>query len=144
MDMQVALSSWNRVTILSRDHWVKIYSAARGGKYPRELDKALPGVHTKALYKNLTRPKATISAQMRTGKCKLRSCLHAIGAENSILCECRQMETVKRVLQLLDCKLWQAERKELGNAVRNKSRRGDIPFLLAGLSGEKRFGGKVH
>lgn len=48
--------------------------------------------HTKVPYNNLIRPKAAILAQMRTGKCKLRPCLHPIGAEDSYRCGCEQKE----------------------------------------------------
>lgn len=72
------------------------------------------------LYDSLTRSKARLLAQMSTGECKLKSYLHAIGAEDSELRECGQKEKVKHVL--LDCRNWRDEREELKEAVRdNKS-----------------------
>ena len=117
-----------------------MYEASKGGKHIRGLDKALPGSHTKLLYDRLTRPKASILAQMRTCKCKLKSYLHSIGAEDSNVCECGQKETVKHVL--LDCGRWNEERQELKAAVRDRSRWGDMSFLLGGWSGRKDLTGR--
>lgn len=125
----------SKVKNLGQDHWTKVYAMAKGGKYTRDLDRALPGRHTRTLYDQLTRPKATILSQMRTGKCKLKSYLYAIQAEDSDLCECGQKETVKHVL--LDCRQWGVERQELKAAVEDKSRWGDVPYLLGGWSGRK-------
>lgn len=73
--------------------------AAEGEKNTRDLDKALLGRHTKILYGCLAHSKAAVLAQMRTGKCKLKSYVSvwhiAIGAEDTKLCECGQKETVK-------------------------------------------------
>lgn len=68
-----------------------------------EIDKALPGPHTKSLSDQLTRSKAIILAQMRTGKCRLKAYLFRIGVEDSDLCDVRrQKESVKHIL--LDCR----------------------------------------
>lgn len=120
---------------LSHKHWAEAYAAAKGGKYTRDLDRALPGRHTKALYDQLTRLRAAILAQMRTGKCRLKSYLHAVQAADSIRCECGQKGTVKHVV--LDCRLWTTERQELRAALEDKSRWGDMPYLLRGWSGRK-------
>lgn len=86
--VQVVSGARKKVKALRQDHWAKAYATAKGGKHTSELDQALPGTNTKALYNNLTRPKTTILSQMRTGKCKLRFYLHAIGAEGSDRCQC--------------------------------------------------------
>lgn len=78
----------NEVKRLSREHWGNMYPVAKGGRNTRELDKALPGMHPKAIplicrydshvfwpdrvisltqikgYDNLTRLNATVLAQM--------------------------------------------------------------------------------
>lgn len=69
----------------SANHWVASYSAARGGRHPGDLDKALPNVHTRALSDHLHRSKAkakakaTVLAQMQTGKCQLNPYPNGIG-----------------------------------------------------------------
>ena len=93
-----------------------------------------------AFYSHLPRPDAIILAQRRTGECRLKSSLHSTGAEDSYLCECGQRETVKHVM--LGCKLWRMEIEELKDAVRDKGRWGDVPFLLGEWSGRKDLAGK--
>lgn len=117
-----------------------MYTAAKGGRHTRELDKALPGSHTKMLYDRLPRSKSLVLAQMRTGKCKLKAYLYGIGAEELEMCECGEKETVKHVL--LDCRVWKAERQELRTSVKDKSRWGDMSHLLGGWSGRKDPKGK--
>lgn len=85
----------------------ELRAATKGGKHTRNLDRALPSAHTKTLYDSLPRPNASLLAQMRIGKCRLKSYLHAIGVDDSDLCKCGQNETVKHVL--LDCRRWRAE-----------------------------------
>lgn len=136
----VASSATRKISTLGREALAKAYAAAKGGRHTRDLDKALPGRHTKVLYDRLTRPKATVLAQLGTGKCKLKSYLYAIKAEGSNLCECGQIETVKHVV--LDCRKWSIERRELRAAVKDKSRWGDLSYLLGGWSGRKDLAGK--
>lgn len=131
----VASHALGIVKELNREQWRNLYASAKGGKHTRDLDKTLPGEHTRFLYDHLSQPTAAILAQMRTGKCKLKSYLHLIGAEDSDLCECGQKETVKHVL--LDCRRWNAERRELRMSMRDISRWGDVSFLLGGWSGRK-------
>lgn len=139
--IRVAACALNKIKKLSLENWKTSYAAAKGGKHTRNLDKALPNVHTKVLYHSFPQPKAAILAQLRTGKCKLKAYLHKIGAEESDLCdEWGQTETVKHVL--LDCRRWRTERKELWEAVKDRSRRGDMPYLLGGWSGRKNPMGK--
>ena len=76
-----------------------------------------------------------ILVQNRIGKSELKSNLHAIGAEDSDDYECRQKETVKQVL--LDCGRGNKERRELRAAEMNKSRWGDMSYLLGGWSWQK-------
>lgn len=74
----VASHALNIVKRLGQEHWTRLYASAKGGKHARDLDKTLPSQHTKTLYNHLTRPKAAILAQMRTGKCRLKSYLPRI------------------------------------------------------------------
>lgn len=85
--IQVASSIRNAVKTLSRDHGAKVYTASKGGKHSRELDKALPGPHTKTLHNNLTCTRASILAQMKTRQCKLKAYLYRIRAEGSDQCD---------------------------------------------------------
>jgi hypothetical protein len=65
------------------------------GKYTRELDRALPGTHTKRLYDTFKRSQAGILAQLRTGMARLNEHLHRIGAAESGQCYWGQaLETV--------------------------------------------------
>ena len=48
------------------------------GKYSKEMDKALPGKHTRKLYDKLTYPEARILAQLRTGTIRLNGYLAKI------------------------------------------------------------------
>lgn len=43
---------------------------------------------------------------------------------------------------LLDCRKWRVERQELRQALKDKSRWGDVPYLLGGWSGRKDLTGK--
>lgn len=87
-------------------------------------------------------PKASVLAQRRTGNGKLKDYLHGIGADDSDLCdECGQKETVKHVL--LDCRRWTEERKELRAAIKDRSRWGNVPYLLGGWSGRRDPTGKL-
>ena len=111
-----------------------------GGKHIRDLEKALPRMHTKRLHDQSFRQKPSILTQMRTGKCTLQSYLRRIGAEGLDLCEeCGQREMVKHVL---GCKRWTAERQELKAAMRDRSRWGDLPYSFGGLSGRMDPAGK--
>lgn len=77
---------------------------------------------------------------MKTRKCRLRAYLCKIGAEESDLCEECGQETVKHVL--LDCRKWRTERRELREAMKDKSRWGNLPCLLEGWSGLKDSAGR--
>ena len=126
--MLVAAKIQNEVKILGQNHWVNLYGADKRGKHTRELDRALPGTHTKLLSDRLTRPKAAILAQMRTGKCKLKSYLHSIGAEDSDVCECGQKETVKHVL--LDCRRWKRRKTRADGSSQGQKPMGRYVFLV--------------
>ena len=102
------------------------------GQVTRRLDKALPGKHTKKLYSGLKREEAAILCQLRTGKCRLKGYLGAIGVAESTQCQCGETETISHFL--LDCPRWTMERRNLMEAAR--PRWGDVAYLLGGWSGE--------
>lgn len=71
------------------------------GKYSKQVDKALPGKHTRELYDQLSRRESDILIQPRTGMARLNGFLHRVGAADSSLCECGQApETVERTLSV--------------------------------------------
>ena len=64
-----------------------------------QLDRALPGTHTRRLYGSLKRDEAQIVAQLRTEQNRLNSALYRINAVDSDLCEwCQRPETVRHYL----------------------------------------------
>jgi ribonuclease HI len=99
------------------------------GKFTREMDRALPGSHTKTLYNMLTHEEAAILAQLRTGMSRLNAYLSKIQAVDSALCVCgTAKETVKHFL--FRCCQWDTIRKKWEPAERNK--RGNISWALGG------------
>lgn len=99
------------------------------GLYSKELDVALPGKHTKALYNSLKRPEANILAQLRTGMARLNGYLHRIGAVESDQCACGEAkETVKHFL--FRCTRWLEQRKRL--LEQTETRMGCLSFFLGG------------
>jgi hypothetical protein len=99
------------------------------GKYSREIDKALPGKHTRTLYDSLRRREASVLAQLRTGMARLNGYLHQIGASESDLCVCGQArEMVKHFL--FRCTRWDAQRTKM--LAQTDTRRGNLSFYLGG------------
>lgn len=101
------------------------------GKYSQEIDAALPGRHTKAIYDTLNKKEAGTLAQLRTGMARINSYLHRIGVSSTDQCDCGvAKETVKHFLLL--CPRWDHLRagllQQLGTRV------GDISFCLGGRS----------
>ena len=82
------------------------------GKFSKELDKALPGTHTRILYDGLKKKEAKVLAQLRTGMSHLNDYLYRIGIAESDQCACGQAkETVKHFL--FTYRRWKTERPEL-------------------------------
>jgi hypothetical protein len=99
------------------------------GKYTTELDRALPGKHTKLLYNSLKRTEASILAQLCTGKARLNEYLHQVGASKSDQCACGQAsESVKHFL--FRCTQWDHQRHQLFH--KTDTRRGCLSFFLGG------------
>ena len=101
------------------------------GRHAQEVDGALPGQHTKALYDALSKKEASTLRQRRTGMARINSYLYRIGLSNTDQCECRTgKETVKHFLFL--CPRWGHLR---ANVLQQMSARiGDISFCLGGRS----------
>ena len=101
------------------------------GRHSKDIDAALPGKHTKAIYDKLNKKEAGILAQLRTGMARINSYLHRIGASGTDQCDCgTAKETVKHFLFL--CTRWDHLRAQL---LQQAGRRiGDISFCLGGRS----------
>lgn len=101
------------------------------GKHSKDVDAALPGKHTKAIYDTLNKKEAGILAQLRTGMARLNGYLHRIGASDTDQCGCgAAKETVKHFLFL--CARWDHLRAHLLQQM--GTRIGDISFCLGGRS----------
>lgn len=80
------------------------------------------------------------STVVRIGKCGLKSHVSAIRAEDLDRCECGRKETVTQVW--LNCRPRKAQRQDLRAALRDRSRQGDMSYLLEGYSGRTYTMGK--
>jgi hypothetical protein len=101
------------------------------GKHSKEVDAALPGKHTKAIYDTLNKKEAGTLAQLRTGMARINGYLHRIGASDTDQCDCgAAKETVKHFLFL--CARWDHLRAHLLQQL--ETRIGDISFCLGGRS----------
>jgi hypothetical protein len=101
------------------------------GKHSQDIDAALPGKHTKAIYDTLNKKEAGTLAQLRTGMARINAYLHRIGASDTDQCDCgAAKETVKHFLFL--CARWDHLRAHLLQQM--GTRIGDISFCLGGRS----------
>ncbi|RZK32614.1 MAG: hypothetical protein EOO61_16750 [Hymenobacter sp.] len=66
----------------------KRYTKGNRGKFTWKLDGALPGTHTRQLYRNLNTDQARILVQARTGQNHLNSYKARIKAIESGKCDC--------------------------------------------------------
>lgn len=99
------------------------------GKYTTELDRVLPGKHTKLLYDSLKRTEAGILAQLRTGIARLNEYPHRIGVSESDQCECGQAsESVNHFL--FRRTKWDQRRHQLFRET--DTRKGCLSFFLGG------------
>ncbi|KAH7460214.1 hypothetical protein FOMA001_g13089 [Fusarium oxysporum f. sp. matthiolae] len=62
------------------------------GGYSKQLDKALPGKHTRILYDSLKRRESDILVRRRTGMAGVSNYMHRIGATETDTCDCEQEE----------------------------------------------------
>ena len=101
------------------------------GKSIRELDTALPGKHTKALYDSLSKRDARILIQLRTGCARLNQFLARIKAVKSPTCQCGAAPESPRHY-LFSCNRWVRQRKEMYAKCPNKE--GNIRLFLGAKS----------
>jgi ribonuclease HI len=103
------------------------------GRFSKELDRALPGHHTRKLYDKRSKGEAAVLAQLRTGKSRLNSSLVKIKAVDTDQCECVERETVQHFL--FYCPRWEPMRSEFRRTA--GQRWGDTSFVLGGWSGRR-------
>ena len=109
------------------------------GKFIKELDKALPGKHTRLLYDKLARNDASILSQLRTGMSRLNTYLVKIAAAENDRCECGAIESMPHFLFI--CPRWREERRCLRET--HKERFGDLSFAIGGYSTYTRNGIRI-
>src|SRR5438477_49296 len=110
----------------------------RFGRATREMDKALPGKHTRTLYDRLNREEASILSQLRTANCRLNAYLARIGVVESNICSCgREAETVYHYL--FRCNKWATFRDNMNRVAGDRA--GDLSYFLGGWSGKKSVNG---
>jgi hypothetical protein len=103
------------------------------GSYSKQLDKALPGKHTRTLYDALKRRESGILVQVRTGMARVNRYLHRIGAAETDTCDCGQEEeTVDHFL--FRCPRWDEQREHMRNVDREMM--GNLSFFLGGKTAE--------
>lgn len=99
------------------------------GRFTRELDVALPGPHTRAIYDTVGRNGSSVLAQLRTGMARLNGYLHRIGATERDRCVCgHEKETVEHFL--FRCSRWDTHRLEM--LEQTETNRSNLSFHLGG------------
>ena len=99
------------------------------GSASKEVDRALPGPHTKTIYNGLSKEEAKTLAQLRTGHNRLNPFLARIGAAESAECECgAAVETVRHFL--FGCRRWLEQRRRMCH--KWPDREGNVSFFLGG------------
>ncbi|KFY66181.1 hypothetical protein V496_02147 [Pseudogymnoascus sp. VKM F-4515 (FW-2607)] len=110
------------------------FDSMRFGRFTRNLDKALPGTHMRAIYNQLQASEARILVQLRTNHSPLNEYLHSIGVRDSGTCPCGMaVETAQHFL--FECRNWTQEREELRAAM--GERWADLSYALGGWSGRR-------
>jgi hypothetical protein len=101
----------------------------RVGSYSKRIDKALPGGHTRVLYDALKRLESDVLCQLRTGKARINSYLHRIGAVESDMCDSGQAaETMEHFL--FRCTKWDAQLEGMRRVGQMKM--GNLSYFLGG------------
>jgi hypothetical protein len=131
VQLRASALRWARVN--AKNHRKEVYRQASTGQFTRQLDLALPGPHTKLLYDDLDRKKASVLVQLRTGNARLNGYLHRIGQSDSDLCACgTERETVPHFL--LRCVQWNEQRRALVETA--GSGFGNLSYMLGGMPDE--------
>jgi len=112
----------------------KSYTRTQWGQFTWKLDGALPGAHTRLLYKSLNTDQARILVQARTGQNHLNAFRARLKAIESPICECgKGKEDIQHLL--VRCEVWKGERRLLREVA--GERYSDISFLLGGWSARR-------
>ena len=106
----------------------------RVGKFPRDLDKALPQKHMVVVYNQLRMEEAKILTQLRTNFSSLNQHLTQLRVVESAACQCGD-ETESTMHLSFYCPQWIEERVLLREAMGN--RWADLSFALGGWSGRR-------
>ncbi|KFZ13393.1 hypothetical protein V501_03724 [Pseudogymnoascus sp. VKM F-4519 (FW-2642)] len=110
------------------------FDSMRFGRFTRNLDKALPGTHMRAIYKQLQVSEARIFVQLRTNHTPLNEYLHRIGVRDSGTCSCgTAVETAQHFP--FERRNWTQDREELRAAI--GERWADLSYALGGWSGRR-------
>jgi ribonuclease HI len=118
-----------------RDNQIPSKSYSTVGQYTWQLDQALPGKHTLALY-NISSEEASVLIQARTGFSRLNKSLYRLKIVDTAECQCGEgEESIQHVL--LHCPTWAAARAELQVAA--GERWGDVSYLLGGWGQKKHW-----
>jgi hypothetical protein len=80
-------------------------------QYTWQLDQALPGKHTLALY-SISSAEASVLIQARTGHCRLNQSLYRLKIVDTANCQCSDGEESIQYVSLY-CPRWTASRAEL-------------------------------
>lgn len=105
------------------------------GKWTKAMDMAFPGKHTRRLYDGLEKKDASLLAQLRTNKTKLRGYLGIIGAAETEICACgRGVEGVRHFL--FTCRRW-ASLRPTWLATMGRMSRGSLGKALGGMTAEE-------
>ena len=105
LSTKLSSSAWRRTRPSLRKEHREIFFTCPGGKHARNLDRALPGKHTKKIYDKIIHAQDSVLAQMRIGHSTLCSFLAKIKKVTSETCDCSLApETVNHFL--LYCPKW--------------------------------------
>ena len=119
-----------------RQQWEQEWKSSKKGGHPRQIDIALPSIHTRRMYGSLPRNRAYLLTQLRTGYPWLATHgkLHRFREDEE--CECGAKETVIHVL--VDCPRLKEPRQELRKKVRDAFN--NISCMLGGRGQEGKEG----
>jgi hypothetical protein len=104
------------------------------GKHSKDVDAALSGKRTKAMYNTLKKKETGTLAQLRTGMARVNSYLHRIGASETDQCDCGTAKETVNSFALDGTTLRAHLLQQVG------SRIGDISFCLGGRSKNREMG----
>lgn len=114
--------------------WKREWNNSKNGNHLRVADSTLPAKYTRKLYGSLSRNRAYLLTQLRTGHCWLATYAKTFGFRDDNLCACGDRESVTHVL--LDCPKLRVLRRELRGKVGEAF--GSVAVMLGGCkTGER-------